>query len=61
MATECRVVHDQRLTNQSCSANLHPPALQPKHAQVARLIKWWQAHLLGVPIHIAKHDIASAF
>eukprot|EP00971_Amphidinium_carterae_P056783 1122779-Amphidinium_carterae.1 len=48
MAAECRVVHDQRITNQHCPSTLHPPALQPKHNQIARLVKWWKAMLPGV-------------
>eukprot|EP00971_Amphidinium_carterae_P105852 2096399-Amphidinium_carterae.2 len=61
LAAECRVVHDQRVTNQFCPSCLHPPALQPKHSQIVRLVKWWQTMLPGIPVMIAKRDIASAF
>eukprot|EP00971_Amphidinium_carterae_P311340 6188068-Amphidinium_carterae.1 len=61
LAAECRVVHDQRITNQFCPSYLHPPALQPKHSQIVRLVKWWQTMLPGIPVMIAKRDISSAF
>eukprot|EP00971_Amphidinium_carterae_P224535 4454252-Amphidinium_carterae.1 len=61
LSSECRVVHDQRTTNLTCPAGYHPPALQPKHSQIARLVKWWESVLPGIPVQIAKRDISSAF
>eukprot|EP00971_Amphidinium_carterae_P057392 1134727-Amphidinium_carterae.1 len=61
LSAECRVVHDQRATNATCPAGHHPPALQPRHSQVARLVKWWQSNLPGIPVYLTKRDISSAF
>eukprot|EP00971_Amphidinium_carterae_P146193 2897937-Amphidinium_carterae.1 len=56
-----RVVHDQRGVNRLCDPSLHPPALQPRHRQLAKLIVWWRHQYPGIPTHIAKRDVSGAF
>ncbi len=37
-----RIVHDQRAVNAWVGADAHPPAMQPRHRQLARLILHWR-------------------
>ena len=55
-----RVVHDQRAINTGTTKFLHPPALQPSHAQVAKRVLWMKRRFPGVPVLLAKKDIAGA-
>ena len=45
LSEDKQIVHDQSSSgvNGTCSKEDHPPALQPLHRQVARLILWWKA------------------
>ena len=61
LSEEKRVVHDQRQVNEGVPEDAHPPALQPRHRQLARLVLHWQARYPGVPVLLAKKDIAGAF
>ena len=56
-----RVIWDARIVNELCSKDDHFPAAQPKHAEVVRLIVWYQARYPGVRILLAKKDISEAF
>eukprot|EP00913_Durusdinium_trenchii_P012815 g12033.t1 len=56
-----RVVWDATPINQYCHKSRHPPALQPKHDEVTRLIAWWKARLPGIEILLAKKDVSEAF
>lgn len=56
-----RLAHDQRGINAGTSKFLHPPAVQPSHAQIARRIMWWKTRCPGIPILLSKKDIAGAF
>ena len=56
-----RVVHDQRTVNTGTSKYWHPPALQPTHVQIARRILWMKTRCPGLPVLMAKKDIAGAF
>lgn len=56
-----RVVHDQRGVNAGTSKYYHPPAVQPVHAQIARRILWTKLRNPGIPVLLAKKDIAGAF
>eukprot|EP00435_Cladocopium_sp_Y103_P074999 s366_g53.t1 len=58
---EKRVVHDQRTVNKATSKFWHPPALQPLPSQVARRILWAKHRAPGLPVLMAKKDIAGAF
>ena len=61
VSSEQRLVHDQRGINAGTSKYLHPPAVQPSHAQVARRILWHKVRCPNVPILMSKKDIAGAF
>ena len=61
LAPDKRVVHDQRGVNAFTDKVFHPPALQPKHVQVARLVLWIKQRLPGITVLISKRDIAGAF
>ena len=61
ISVEKRVVHDQRGVNGGTSKFFHPPALQPAHVQISRRILWEKHRSPGVPILMAKKDIAGAF
>lgn len=61
ISADKRIVHDQRTVNQATSKYWHPPALQPLHSQVARRIIWAKHRAPGLPVLMAKKDIAGAF
>ena len=61
VSEEKRIVHDQRGVNHFTDKGWHPPALQPTHDQIARRILWMQTRYPGVPVLMAKKDIAGAF
>ena len=56
-----RLIADARLVNQHCAKEDHPPALQPRHSEMARLLVWWQTRWPGIPIYLSKKDVAEAF
>ena len=56
-----RIVWDARFPNQGCAKEDHPPALQPRHREVARLLAWWAYRLPGIRLLLAKKDVAEAF
>jgi len=58
---EGRFVHDQRKVNAQGSKYNHPPALQPRHRELARTILWWKLRLPGIEIVMAKYDVDSAY
>jgi len=61
VSEEGRLITDMKKTNTKGSKFRHPPALQPRHAEVAREILWWKARHPGVEVLLAKRDISSAF
>ena len=61
ISQEVRVVHDQRQINLGTHKDLHPPALQPTHDQIARRILFMKRRYPGLPVLMAKKDIAGAF
>ena len=54
-------MHDQRMMSQMGSKYDHPPALQPRHREVGRVILWWKTRLPGVTVVLAKRDVESAY
>lgn len=56
-----RVIWDARPVNAHCHRSRHPPALQPRHDEVAKLILWWQLRYPGMDVLLAKKDVAEAF
>jgi hypothetical protein len=61
VSDEGRLIHDLRELNVTGHKHDHPPALQPRHHSVARLVLWWKARHPGIDILLAKRDIADAF
>eukprot|EP00438_Fugacium_kawagutii_P014165 Skav213278 [mRNA] locus=scaffold2944:132640:149231:+ [translate_table: standard] len=61
VSVDKRVVHDQRGVNRDTHKDWHPPALQPSHEQIARRILWAKTRYPGVPVLLAKKDVAGAF
>ena len=61
LSTEVRLVHDQRRINTGTDKELHPPAVQPSHDQIVRRILWLKVQYPGVPVMLAKKDVAGAF
>ena len=61
LSEEGQTVWDQRVFNEGTDPSAHPPALQPRHQEVIRMILWWTLKLPGVPIPLAKKDVAEAF
>ena len=67
VAPDGRFVHDQRRINALGAVGggaikyAHPPAAQPRHRELARLVLWWKARLPGVTVRLAKLDVDSAY
>eukprot|EP00438_Fugacium_kawagutii_P034289 Skav220346 [mRNA] locus=scaffold2224:194593:200853:+ [translate_table: standard] len=61
VSSKGRVIWDAKPINEFCDKSRHPPALQPKHDEVARLIVWWQTRHPKTPILISKKDVSDAF
>ena len=61
IAADKRVAHEQRGVNALTDKEWHPPAVQPKHVQIARLILWHKCRCPGVEVLLSKKDIAGAF
>jgi len=61
IAEDKRVVHDQRGVNSAVAAEVHPPALQPRHRQLARLVLHWKSRFPMIRVLLAKKDIKGAF
>ena len=34
----------------------HPPALAPRHREVARMCLWWRVHFPGIPIWLCSRE-----
>ena len=61
MSGEGRPIHDMRRANEDSPKELHPPALQPRHKQLARLSAWWGVRHPRVRQVCAKRDVSRAF
>ena len=61
ISEEGRFIHDQRAVNELGSKYNHPPASQPRHRELGRLIAWWKARLPDLKILLAKLDVDSAY
>ena len=61
VAPDKRIVHDQRVINEGTHKEWHPPAVQPRHEQIARLVLFAKAHLPGIEVLMSKKDVAGAF
>ena len=61
LSTEGRMVHAMLSANAATSKRDRPPAVQPRHRQVARHAIWHRARHPGVPLLCAKRDLSRAF
>ena len=61
LSAEGRFVHDERNVNSYGNKYDHPPAIQPRHRELARTILWWKVRLPGVKVLMAKYDVDSAY
>ena len=60
-AHEGREVVDPKLQNEAATKDLFFPALMPTHSELGRLIVWWAIRFPGIPVLLAKKDVADAF
>ena len=56
-----RIIWDATPINEYCHKTRHPPALQPRHQEVARAILWWRLRFPRIRILLSKKDVAEAF
>ena len=56
-----RVIWDATPVNQTCDKENHPPALQPRHSEMARAILWWKQRYPFARVLLSKKDISDAF
>ena len=56
-----RVIWDATPVNQTCHKTRHPPALQPRHSEMARIILWWKHRFPGLRVLLSKKDVSDAF
>ncbi|CAL1147366.1 unnamed protein product [Cladocopium goreaui] len=56
-----RVIWDATPVNRYCHKSRHPPALQPRHQEVARAILWWKLRYPRIRILLSKKDVSEAF
>ncbi|CAE7205713.1 unnamed protein product [Symbiodinium sp. CCMP2592] len=61
IAPDKRIVHDQRVINEGTHKEWHPPSVQPRHEQIARLVLFAKCQLPGVEVLMSKKDVAGAF
>lgn len=46
--------------NDHSPKQMHPPALQPKHQELVRLLVWWRSRYPGIPLLLSKKDVDAA-
>ena len=56
-----RVIWDATPVNRTCAKENHPPALQPRHSEMARSILWWKQRYPFARVLLSKKDISDAF
>lgn len=61
LSSKGRLIWDATPVNQTCTKENHPPALQPKHAEMARTILWWKLRYPHTKVLLSKKDISDAF
>ena len=61
MSEEGRFIHAMCDYNDLGHKYDHPPAFQPRHRSLARLIIWWSERCPGVDILLSKIDVDAAF
>ena len=61
ISQEGRPIHAMLVANAATHKYHHPPALQPRHRQVARKAVWWRARHPNIGCTITKLDVSRAF
>ena len=61
ISAEGRPIHAMMTANAATHKYQHPPAVQPRHRQIARKAIWWKARNPGIRCLIAKLDVSRAF
>lgn len=61
LSTKGRVIWDATVVNRTCAKENHPPALQPRHSEMARSILWWKQRFPFARVLLSKKDISDAF
>ena len=61
ISKEGRPIHAMMTANAATHKHQHPPAVQPRHRQIARKALWWSARNPGVRCLMAKLDVSRAF
>ena len=61
ISKEGRPIHAMLVANAATHKYHHPPALQPRHRQIARKVVWWRARHPNVGCTVAKLDVSRAF
>lgn len=61
ISSEGRPIHAMLVANAATHKHHHPPALQPRHRQIARKALWWAYRHPGISCTLAKLDVSRAF
>ena len=61
ISAERRPIHAMLVANAATHKWQHPPAVQPRHRQIARKALWWSARNPGIRCTLAKLDVSRAF
>ncbi len=61
ISSEGRPIHAMLVANAATHKYHHPPALQPRHRQIARKALWWSYRHPGISCTLAKLDVSRAF
>ena len=61
ISSEGRPIHAMQVANAATHKYHHPPALQPRHRQIARKALWWACRHPGISCTLAKLDVSRAF
>ena len=61
ISSEGRPIHAMLVANAATHKYHHPPALQPRHRQIARKALWWAYRHPGISCTLAKLDVSRAF
>ena len=54
LSSEGRLIWDGTFPNLMCPKGDHPPADQPRHEELARVIRWWKVRFPGIRVLLAK-------
>ncbi len=61
VSDKVRLIWDATVPNEDCPKEDHPPAFQPRHADLARVILFWKMRFPRLRVLLSKKDIRAAF